>query len=274
MTRWISFLTDYGLADGFVAACHGVIAAIAPEARVLDVTHLVPPQDVRRGAAVLAETVAYLPPGVHLSVVDPGVGTGRRAVVLVTRDRVFVGPDNGLLIPAVEVTGGVRVAHVIADPRLWRHPVSRTFHGRDVFAPVAAYLARGVPAAAVGPPLDPATLVRLPGPVRRRDGDVLVVEVLTVDGFGNAQLAAGPGDLDLSPDGGVLLEAVGRQHALWYTGAFADVPAGAPLLFVDSVGRLALAVNGGSAAVRFGVRAGDVVRLAPVPPPQTPGRGG
>jgi S-adenosylmethionine hydrolase len=270
VTRSISFLTDYGLADGFVAACHGVIAAIAPDARVLDVTHLVPPQDVRRGAAVLAETVAYLPAGVHLAVVDPGVGTSRRAVVLAGQDRVFVGPDNGLLIPAAELTGGVRAAHAIADPRLWRHPVSRTFHGRDVFAPVAAYLARGVPPSAVGPSLDPATLVRLPEPVRHREGDGFVAEVVTVDGFGNAQIAAGPGDLDLPAGGGVLVEAAGRRHALRYAAAFADVPAGAPLLFVDSGGRLALAVNGGSAAAWFGVRPGDLVRLAPVPPRGTP----
>jgi S-adenosylmethionine hydrolase len=262
VTRWITFLSDYGLADGFVAACHGVIAAIAPDVRLLDVTHLVPAQDVRRGAAVLAETVAYLPAGVHLAVVDPGVGTERRAVAVSAGSRVFVGPDNGLLVPAADAVGGIHAAYRIANPRLWREPVSRTFHGRDVLAPVAAHVARGVPLDTVGPVCDPATLVRLPEPVRRRDGGALVVEVRTVDGFGNVQLAAGPDELGTPVGGTVTLETPGERCELAYAATFADVPPGAALLLVDSAGRLAVAVNRGDAAARFGLRPGDLVRLA------------
>ncbi|WP_009480267.1 S-adenosyl-l-methionine hydroxide adenosyltransferase family protein [Rhodococcus sp. JVH1] len=128
---WISFTTDYGLSDGFVAACHGVIARLAPGVRMIDVTHAVPPQRVRWGAAVLAQTVPYLPPSVHLAVVDPGVGTDRRPIVVVTDAGVLVGPDNGLLRPAAEALGGVRSAYLLAAPEYRLSTVSASFHGRD-----------------------------------------------------------------------------------------------------------------------------------------------
>ncbi|MEV1147882.1 SAM-dependent chlorinase/fluorinase, partial [Micromonospora sp. NPDC049799] len=149
-TPWISLTTDYGLADGFVAACHGMIARLAPTARVIDVTHLVPAADVRRGATVLAQTVPYLPAGVHVAVVDPGVGTERRGVVLDTPDGLLVGPDNGLLLDAAAALGGIRVAAELANAEWFAPRVSATFHGRDVFAPVAARLALGAPLTGAG----------------------------------------------------------------------------------------------------------------------------
>ena len=141
--RYLSFLTDYGLDDGFVAACHGVAARIAPHAGIIDVTHLVPPGDVRRGAAVLAQTVPYLPPAVHVAVVDPGVGTARRGVAVAAGDSVFVGPDNGLLSWAVTASGGAARAFSLTNRALWLASVAATFHGRDIFMPVAAHLADG-----------------------------------------------------------------------------------------------------------------------------------
>src|SRR5687768_14002867 len=163
--EWISLTTDYGLSDGFVAACHGVLARLAPAARVIDVTHLVPPGDVQRGSAVLAQTLPHLPVAVHVAVVDPGVGTARRAVAVEAERGVLVGPDNGLLTNAADALGGVRRAVALTN-RSWHAPsVSTTFHGRDIFAPVAARLAAGADLADAGEPVDPDALVRLPEPL-------------------------------------------------------------------------------------------------------------
>jgi S-adenosyl-L-methionine hydrolase (adenosine-forming) len=137
--RYLSFLTDYGLEDGFVAACHGVCAQIAPHAEIIDVTHLVPPGDVRRGAAVLAQTVPYLPPAVHVAVVDPGVGTERRGVAIVTDGALFVGPDNGLLSWAVTAAGGAERAFSLTNRALWLDRVTHTFHGRDIWRLVRSW---------------------------------------------------------------------------------------------------------------------------------------
>jgi len=240
--RWISFTTDYGLRDGFVAACHGVIAGIAPDVRVLDVTHLVPPQQVRAGAAVLAQTVPSLPEAVHLAVVDPGVGTDRRGIVVVAAHGVLVGPDNGLLIPAADALGGVYAAYAIDSA-----PASATFHGRDVFAPAAARIALGTPPSSFGPAVD--NLVRLTEPLVAAFPDKLVSDVLTIDHFGNVQLAATPADLELTGLAGevtVHSEQVAVPATIGRT--FADVPPGANLVYTDSAGRLAVAVNGASAA--------------------------
>src|SRR6266704_1540677 len=136
--RYLSFLTDYGLEDGFVAACHGVAARIAPHADIIDVTHLGPPGDVRRGAAVLAPTVPYLPPSVHVAVVDPGVGTARRGIAVAAGDSVFIGPDNGLMSWALTAAGVAARAFSLTNRDLWLTPVTPTFHGRDIFMPVAA----------------------------------------------------------------------------------------------------------------------------------------
>ncbi len=254
MDRWISFTTDYGLEDGFVAACHGVIARLAPEARVIDVTHLVPPGDVARGAHVLAQTVPSLPRGVHLAVVDPGVGTERRPIAIEAVDGGhLVGPDNGLLVPAAEALGGIRRAVHLTNAAWFAPDVSRTFHGRDVFAPVAARLAGGADLSDAGNAT--AALVRLPPPHLHRLPDGVTAEILTVDRFGNLQLAA---RADTLPDlSGVAVN--GRPATAG--GTFGDAAPGALVVFADSAGYLAVAVNGGSAAALLDARAGDRVTV-------------
>lgn len=253
---WISFTTDYGLEDGFVAACHGVIARLAPAARVIDVTHLVPPGDVRRGAAVLAQTVPHLPAAVHVAVVDPGVGTARRAVALAAGDGLLVGPDNGLLLDAATALGGVRAAVELTNPGWLGARVSATFHGRDVFAPVAARLALGAPLADAGPEVDPDTLVRLPTPLVRPEADGFTAEVLTVDHFGNVQLAA-PAAL-LAP---LPRELRVAHQAAVHGRTFGDAPPGGLVVHVDSAGLVAVAMNGGRAADLLTVAPGDRVRV-------------
>lgn len=255
-TPWISFTTDYGLTDGFVAACQGVLARLAPAARVIDVTHLVPPGDVRRGAAVLAQTVPYLPAAVHLAVVDPGVGTTRRAVALAAGEGLLVGPDNGLLLDAAAALGGVRAAVELTNRDWLGAQLSATFHGRDIFAPVAARLALGAPLADAGPAIEPNTLVQLPVPLVQPEADGFTAEILTVDHFGNVQLAAS-GDL-LEPLPRSL--RVQRQPAV-RVHTFGDVAPGELLVHVDSAGHVAVAVNGGRAADRLGVEPGDRLHL-------------
>jgi len=256
---WISLTTDYGLSDGFVASCHGVIARLAPEIRVLDVTHLVKPGDVARGAAVLAQAVPHLPPAVHVGVVDPGVGTARRGVVIETSGGVLVGPDNGLLPWAADALGGITGAVELTNRDWFATDVSRTFHGRDVFAPAAARIAAGADPGDAGPAIDPAGLVRLPDPVVAMGEGWLEAEVTTIDRFGNVQLAAGAPAL--TGLGRAL--TVGGVRAL-RGDTFADAPPGGLVVFVDSADRVAIAVNGGRAAVVLAVTPGDVLRLTTI----------
>src|SRR3954465_11986687 len=187
MARPVTFLSDYGLADEFVGVVHGVLARLCPDARVIDLTHGIRRHDVLAGALVLERALPFTPPGVHLAVVDPEVGARRRAVAVRTadEDRLLVGPDNGLLIPAAERFGGaVEAVEISRSP--WRlEPVSATFHGRDVFAPVAARLAAGEALADAGDPLDPSELVALQLPSARLEQDVLIVHALAADRFGN-----------------------------------------------------------------------------------------
>ena len=252
--RWVSFTTDYGTLDGFVAAVKGVIAGIAPDVTVIDVTHQVPAQDLRRGAAVLAQTAPWLPAGVHLAVVDPGVGTRRRGIAVVAGRGVLVGPDNGLLLPAADALGGMSAAYELVDPAYRLPEVSATFHGRDVFAPAAAHLCLGLEPARLGPPV--ADPVRLREPAVHFGPDEVRAEVLSVDGFGNVQLAA--------TDLGGLAGAVRVQDGPATVGrTFADVPDGELVVLPDSAGYVAIAVNRGSAAARRGVEPGDVVEIRP-----------
>jgi S-adenosyl-L-methionine hydrolase (adenosine-forming) len=266
MTRTITFLSDYGLADEFVGVVHGVIAGICPDARVIDLTHGIPRQDVQAGALTLARALPYTPAGVHLAVVDPEVGARRRALALRTAEdgRLLVGPDNGLLMPAAERFGGVAEAvEISASP--WRlEPVSATFHGRDLFAPVAARLAGGAPLASAGAPLDPSELVPVELTHSRQEPDALVAHVVGTDTFGNAMLDASHEDLVESGLrlGEPVAARVGSRRVRGVVArTFADVAPGALLLYEDAGGSLALAVNGGDAAALLGVRPGDEVRL-------------
>jgi hypothetical protein len=266
--RYLTFLTDYGLDDGFVAACHGVGARIAPQATIIDITHLVPPGDVRRGGAVLAQTVPYLPPAVHVAVVDPGVGTARRAVAISAGESVFVGPDNGLLSWAVNAAGGASRAVSLTNRGLWLNKVTATFHGRDIFMPVAANLAAGADLASAGEEIDLADLIWLPPPARQVRDSVAEGEVLTVDRFGNVQLtitAADASAIGLRP-GGTVLVSVGRQQlTLPFREMFGAVASGDLVVHTDGAGMVSIAVNGGNAAQRLGMPPGARVSISPSP---------
>ena len=263
---WISFTTDYGLSDGFVAACHGVVARIAPQLRVIDVTHAVAPGDIGRGAAVLAQIVPHLPPSVHLAVVDPGVGTTRRALAVETEAGLLVGPDNGLLWPAAEALGGILRVVELTETGWFAPVVSATFHGRDVFAPVAARLALGADLGDGGPPVDPRTLVRLPEPVVVVGDGWLDAEVRSIDRYGNVQLAAAGAQL-AGYDGPL---RVGGLPAV-RTSTFGEAAPGELVVFVDSAGQVALGINGGRAVVAMSVHPGDLVRLSRADSPATDG---
>ena len=264
--RYLSFLTDYGLEDGFVAACHGVAARIAPHATIIDVTHLVPPGDIRRGAAVLAQTVPYLPPAVHVAVVDPGVGTDRRGVAVQAGGSVFVGPDNGLLSWAVASSGGAARAYHLTNRELWLQQVAATFHGRDIFMPVAAHLAADAEPGATGEEIDVGDLVTLPAPERAVRGSTAEGEVLTVDRFGNIQLTITSSDataIGLRSGDAVLLQLGRRQLTVPYRDMFGAVAAGELVAYADSAGLVSIAVNGGDAAQRLGLPPGARVSMAP-----------
>ena len=262
---FITFLSDFGLQDDFVGTCHGVMKRIAPDAEILDITHGIPPQHVLQGALVLSNTLPYMPEGVHLAVVDPGVGSQRRPLALRTRDeRLLVGPDNGLLIPAAEATGGIEAAHELANPSYALDTVSRTFHGRDLFSPAAAHLARGVPLDELGPPIDAQALVRLDVPKPEIGQNRIRATVLYVDHFGNMQLNLTREDLeqaDVLPGITVELELALERFYATTARTFGDARAGDIILYEDAYRNVAIAINGGSAAELFGVSAGQEVRI-------------
>jgi S-adenosyl-L-methionine hydrolase (adenosine-forming) len=267
--NYMSFLTDYGLEDGFVAACHGAAARIAPATRIIDITHLVQPGDVRRGAAVLAQTVSYLPPAVHVAVVDPGVGTARRAIAVAAGDSILVGPDNGLLSWAVATLGGGKTAVQLTNGELWLHPVSATFHGRDIFMPVAAHLAAGLDLSAAGDEISVADLVALPAPTSRLHDGGAEGEVMSIDRFGNVQLsipAADVGRLGIGIGSAVVVRCGRRQFTVPYLDTFAAGAPGEIVAFTDSAGLISLAINTGDAAEQLGLPPGAHVRLSCGPP--------
>ncbi|SDP93964.1 hypothetical protein SAMN04487905_11566 [Actinopolyspora xinjiangensis] len=261
---WISFTTDYGTADGFVAACKGVLARRAPGAAVLDISHDIPPQAITAASAVLTQTVPYLPTAVHLVVIDPGVGTARRGIVVETASGgVLVGPDNGVLPAPAERLGGITTAVELAEPDWWLPEVSATFHGRDVFAPVAAAIAMGADIRRAGPALPTAELVPAPTPYCRRDNDQVRAQVITIDHFGNLQLAL-PGTeapwrhgepLRITTPTGSFTARFGRT--------FGDVAEGDCLVLVDSAGQLAVAVNTASAAALLGTERDQTISITP-----------
>jgi S-adenosylmethionine hydrolase len=264
MARVITFLSDYGHDDDFVGVCNGVIARIAPEARTLDVTHGIPRHDVRSGALVLRRALPYFPAGVHIAVVDPEVGAERRAVALRTAedDRILVGPDNGLLLPAAKRFGGVAEAVEVSRSKHRLEPTAATFHGRDLFAPVGAHLANDEPLAEAGEPIEADSLVELTMPEARSENGALVAHAVAFDRFGNVMLDI---EHDSVGDHGLRLGhpvSVNDEEGHYAT-TFADVPSGRLLLYEDSYRWLALAVNRGSAAEMLGLRLDDEVRIKP-----------
>jgi S-adenosylmethionine hydrolase len=249
----VSLLTDYGHEDEFVGVCHAVIRGIAPDVPIVDVTHGIPRYGVRQGAIVLRNAVPYVPVGVHVAIVDPQVGTERRAIALRTGDnRMLVGPDNGLLSLAWEVCGGVVEAVDITRSPHRLEPVSATFHGRDIFAPVAAHLATGAELAEAGQHVEPDELQVLALPQPEVDDGNVAAHVLLVDRFGNASLDVGHADLagsGLSLGKPVEIEVEGGERFIaTFAQTFADVRPGDVILYEDAYRMLAIAVNRGDAA--------------------------
>lgn len=261
----IAFLSDYGRDDPFVGLCHAAVAAVAPLARVIDLSHAVPPQAVRHGAMLLADSLPWLPPGaVVLAVVDPGVGTARRGVALAAgagaESRFLVGPDNGLLMPCAQACGGVSAAWSLPPPPSGAH----TFDGRDVFAPAAARLALGQAPETLGEPVEPDQLVPLSLPEPRTSPGLLRAEVGHVDRFGNLQLLARTGDLaaaGMAPATPVTVSVAATTVAAGVARAFADVAPGEVAVLPDAFGRVQVAVNRGSAARKLGAGSGDTVAV-------------
>jgi S-adenosyl-L-methionine hydrolase (adenosine-forming) len=263
----VTLLTDYGRDDDFVGVCHGVIRAIDPDAQIVDITHGIRRYAVRQGALVLRNTLPYMPVGVHVAVVDPQVGTERRAVALRTGDgRILVGPDNGLLSLAWERCGGVEVAVDVTRSPHRLEPVSATFHGRDIFSPVAAHLARGAELADAGEPLDPAELQVVDLPAPRGEEGLLLAHVLVIDRFGNVSLDATHDDttgtgLTLGSD--VEIVAGGESYQATYAQTFADVRPGELIVYEDAYRTLAVAINRGDAAGTLGLTPDAEVWLRP-----------
>lgn len=266
-TPVISLLTDFGLRDPSAAILHGVIAGIAPSTIVIDITHEVRKFRVRDGALMLWCALPYLPVGYHVAVVDPGVGTSRRAIaVRAGRGDVLIGPDNGLLL-GPDTLGGVVAAVELANPAYRLPVVSTSFHGRDLFAPAAAYLAAGVLFEDLGPPIDPATLVASPLPRARAGAGTVETEVIYVDTFGNVKLSALSNEVEAALQGRagmrIRMERPDTPAIdLPYVATFGDVPPGTPLLYRDSYDRACIAVNQGDAGRTLGLVEDQPVRLS------------
>jgi S-adenosylmethionine hydrolase len=290
VTLVVSLLTDYGLSDGFVGALHSVIRRASPNVPIIDLTHDIAPQDVRAGSLALLRAAPYLAPGVVVAIVDPGVGTSRRGVAVRPTNGTggddaaavtLVGPDNGLLVPALEALGGAAACVELEDRGYWLPAPGPTFAGRDIFAPAAARLVAGAALEDLGKTVGPGSLVSLPAPfLRRVDGGDLEVEVTWVDRFGNVELAArgedwlagtGTGRLGLARSRGthadLLVLVPGRSSfSARVVRVFGDLAPGELGLLVDSYGYLALCRNGASAAELLGAGEGDRLSLrSPAP---------
>jgi S-adenosylmethionine hydrolase len=265
--RPVTFTTDFGYSDEYPGVCRLVIARVDPEIRVADITHGIPPGDIRRGALALASAVRFSPPAVHLAVVDPGVGGTRRAVVMSCGDHHLVGPDNGLLGPAAAVLGGVEAAFDISSTPV-RAGESDTFHGRDIFSPVAAELARGAAPGEIGEAIGFRELVQLELPEPTITPQQVDAQVLYLDQYGNVILNLHAEVLDgtfFTEAVEVTLETSLEKIVVPLGRTFGDVEPGDPVIYTDSTGYLSLAVNRGSAASRFGLGPDNEVRITPVP---------
>ncbi len=267
----ITFLSDYGSIDEFVGVVHAVVREIAPHVKVVDLTHQIPPYDIKAGSLALARSIAYVPRGIVLAVVDPGVGTARRAIAVqvANGEGILIGPDNGLLAPAVAMAGGAEFAVELTNPEYHLEAPGATFAGRDILAPVAAYLCNGVDLRAFGPEVDTAALMPATVPLPRTEGDRIFAEVLWVDRYGNCQLNLGPEDLEgfvtsamlqvgrESDPGGVIERFVTR------TTNFEQIGTGGLGLVLDSYGMMAVCGQRRSASEELGIEAGDQVVLLP-----------
>ncbi|UCG40189.1 MAG: SAM-dependent chlorinase/fluorinase [Acidimicrobiia bacterium] len=253
--RPISFLSDFGLEDEFVGVVHGVLTMLAPGSRIIDVTHAVGRGDVRSGALSLVRSIPYLPEGICLAVVDPGVGTDRRGVAVETEWGVFVGPDNGLLSPAVAHVGGATRAVSLENPEARLPFASSTFHGRDVFAPAAALLAAGeAELSELGPEIPVDGLLPMILPLPEVEASTIKARAWWIDRFGNVQVNVGPDDLmglGLMPGSTVTIRIGPNRHDVPWVSAYGDVPSGQLGLLIDSAGLVSLAVNDDSAAERL-----------------------
>jgi S-adenosyl-L-methionine hydrolase (adenosine-forming) len=265
--QWLTFLSDYGVEDAFLGVCKGVIARTAPEVRILDVLHLVNPQDVEQGAAVLASAIPYLPvPAVHLALVDPFRAEPVRGIAVRTADgATFVAPDNGLTSQAWEVAGGAVQAFVLDNPALWHPTPARTFRGRDVFAPVAARLAAGLPIEEVGTAVAIDELERLDVRAATVDDDHVHAEIVMVDHFGNLTLNLQRADLEaagIQLGDAVEVRCGGKTLTLPFTLTYGEVARGRLAVCEDSFRTVTIAVNQGSAAGALRARRGDPLVIA------------
>jgi S-adenosyl-L-methionine hydrolase (adenosine-forming) len=263
----ITFLSDYGTTDEFVGLVHAVVREIAPHVRVVDLTHNIAPYDIKAGSLTLARSIAYVPRGIVLAVVDPGVGTDRRAIAVQVAggEGILIGPDNGLLAPAVAMAGGAEFAVELTNPEYHLEAPGATFAGRDIFAPVAAHLCNGVSLREFGPEVDTAALMPATVPLPRTEDDRIFAEVLWVDRYGNCQLNLGPEELEGFPE--TLMLQVGREsdpggmteRFVRRTTNFAQIGTGGLGLVLDSYGMMAICGLGRSASDELSVAAGDQV---------------
>ena len=266
--QFVSFLSDYGHADEFVGVCKSVMLSLVPDLRIIDITHDLPPQDVRAGALALVRAAQYLPDGgIVLAVVDPGVGTDRRLVAVEVEHGILLGPDNGLLAPAVAILGGARRAVSLTNTEHHLPAPGPTFAGRDILSPAAAHLAAGVDVSELGEEIDPGGLV--PGLVslpRHDAGGAILGEVWWIDRFGNCQLNIDPDELHAqgAEAGGTIEARFGEEvRSVRWVETYADAKPSELVLLVDSYGLTALALDRGSAATECKLRPGAAVTLVP-----------
>ncbi len=268
--RYVSFLSDYGSADEFAGVCRAVMLGFAPALTIVDITHDIPAHDVRAGGLALVRAVQYLPDGIVLAVVDPGVGTDRRMIAVEVEDGVFLGPDNGLLAPAVAMVGGAQRAFSITNEELQLASPGPTFAGRDILAPAAGHLGSGMPLEALGEEIDPVTMVPgLVGLPTEEDG-ALVGEIWWVDHFGNCQLNIDPEELQahgVDVGGSLELRFGDQARMARWVHTYADAKPSELVLLVDSYGLISIALDRRSAAAELNLRAGSGVTVVPPPAP-------
>jgi hypothetical protein len=262
--KHITFLTDFGVQDDYAGVCRGVMKQIAPDSQIINITHGIGPMAVAEGALMLARAIPFMPVGVHLAVIDPGVGGTRRAVALRSREgRLYVGPDNGLLTLAAP-REEIESARVLTNPRYHLEHVSRTFHARDVFAPVAAHLAAGVDFDDLGDEVDPATLVYVELPEPSVSSSGIRAKVLTVDRFGNLQLNVNREHIDLfgvQPGDRVELRFELEPYYAVIAETYEEAQRGELMVYEDSYGAFAIAISGGNASQLLGAGPGAEVRI-------------